>query len=250
MIRLENVTKTYRTKAGVKPIVSGLSLSLPKGRSVGLLGRNGAGKSTLLRIMSGAEKPDSGRVVHQGRISFPLGLSVGLHRELSGAQNARFVARIYGVNPEILIEHVRDFAELGAHLNEPVRTYSSGMRARLSFGISIGIRFDAYLVDELTAVGDADFRAKSRRAFQERLAGADVIMVSHSSGTLREYCDAGMVLEGGRLEVFDDLEDAIARHAENMARHGEVESPRRARRARRQARRARRQARRARLGSA
>lgn len=228
MLSFEGVTKEFRIKGGVKTIVRDLNLMIPRGRSLALLGRNGAGKSTLLSMVAGALKPDRGKIVRHAAISFPLGFSGSFHRDLTGEQNVRFVARIYGVDEAMLIDYVSDFAELGPFLEQPVRLYSSGMKARLAFGVSMGIRFDVYLIDELTAVGDQNFKKKSKQVFRSKLADADVIMVSHSMRQLRKYCDCGLVLEHGRLEVYDDLEAAIDRHLANMK--GEDDGAGRARR--------------------
>lgn len=218
MIRLERATKFVRMKGISKPIINDVSFIIPRGRSVGLLGRNGAGKSTLLQIIAGTLELDKGRIVRQGKISWPLGFQGSFQGNLSGEQNVRFVARIYGVDTEELVAYVADFAELGAFYKAPVRTYSSGMRARLAFGVSMGVRFDYYLVDEITAVGDTNFKRKSQQVFKERLADSDVIMVSHSATTLRDYCESGIVLEDGKLTYYDNLEDAIAVHERNMTR--------------------------------
>ncbi|KGD85971.1 MULTISPECIES: ABC transporter ATP-binding protein [Rhizobium/Agrobacterium group] len=218
MIRLERATKFVRMKGISKPIINDVSFVIPRGRSVGLLGRNGAGKSTLLQIIAGTLELDKGRIVRQGKISWPLGFQGSFQGNLSGEQNVRFVARIYGVDTEELVAYVADFAELGAFYKAPVRTYSSGMRARLAFGVSMGVRFDYYLVDEITAVGDTNFKRKSQQVFKERLADSDVIMVSHSATTLRDYCESGIVLEDGKLTYYDNLEDAIAVHERNMTR--------------------------------
>ncbi|MEL6792661.1 MAG: ABC transporter ATP-binding protein [Pseudomonadota bacterium] len=219
MIRLENVSKAYRLgggSGGRRIVLDDVSLTLPRGRSLALIGRNGAGKSTLLKMIAGTIEPDDGRILRRGSISWPLGFSGSFHRQLSGAQNARFVARIYGRDPDELIEYVQEFSELGDFLYMPVGAYSSGMKARLAFGISMGIAFDYYLVDEVTAVGDRNFRKKCRQVFRERLVDSDVIMVSHSPRTMRQYCEAGVVLENGRMRYFEDIEDAIAVHEENM----------------------------------
>ncbi|MEC7962616.1 MAG: ABC transporter ATP-binding protein [Pseudomonadota bacterium] len=218
MIRLENLTKSFWVNGQRKVVIDNLNLTLPTGASLALLGRNGAGKSTLLEIIAGNLPPDSGRVVSDGVISFPVGLGGAFHRDLTGAQNVRFVARIYGVDTQSLVEFVEDFAELGPHFNAPLRTYSSGMKSRLGFGVSMGIRFDTYLVDEATSTGDAAFRAKSKAVFRARMAESGSVMVNHNLGELREYCDAGLVLEHGQLSYFDNVDDAIAFHEEQMAR--------------------------------
>lgn len=217
MIELRNLTKVYRTGKVRRIILDDVTLTIPRGRSLGLLGRNGAGKSTLLNMIAGTVEPDEGRIVRHGTVSWPLGFSGSFHAMLSGAQNVRFVARIYGCDVETLIDYVADFSELGEALYMPVNTYSSGMRARLAFGVSMGIAFDYYLVDETTAVGDANFRKKCRAVFADRLSKSDVIMVSHSMGTLTDYCQAGAVLEDGKMTYYENIADAIAAHEENMA---------------------------------
>jgi len=212
MIRFENLSKSFWVKGRKKTVIDNLNMTLPTGKSLALLGRNGAGKSTLLSIIAGTLPADTGQVVTDGTISWPVGFGGSIHSELTGAQNARFVARIYGVETEELIAFVRSFAELGPHFNMPARTYSSGMRARLSFGLSMGIKFDTYLIDETTAVGDASFVRKSRAIFHERMKDASAIMVSHQMRQVRNFCDSGVVLEKGQLQYFEDLEEAIALH--------------------------------------
>lgn len=212
MIRFENLTKSYRVRDSRKIVIDDLNLTLPSGKSVALLGRNGAGKSTLLQLIAGTIRPDSGCVVSDGTISWPVGFGGSFHRDLTGAQNVRFIARIYGVDTDGLIEFVQDFAELGKHFQMPIRSYSSGMRSRLAFGASMGIQFDTYLVDEITAVGDAIFRRKSRAVFQERMKNSSAILVSHEMGQVREFCDSGLLLEDGNLTYFDDLDEAIKAH--------------------------------------
>lgn len=216
MIRFVNLCKSYSRGHSRKVIVDNLTLTLPPGKSLALLGRNGAGKSTLLRMVAGSIQPDSGRILSDGTISWPVGLGGSLHKEMTGAQNVRFLARVYGVDTEELEDFVADFAELGSHFHMPVRSYSSGMRSRLAFGASMGIRFDTYLVDEVTAVGDARFRKKSRTVFRDRMAQSGAILVAHDLNALRDYCDAGLILENGRLYVFDDLDEAITVHKRLM----------------------------------
>ncbi len=212
MIRLENLTKSFRIKGERKVVIDNLNLTLPSHTSLALLGRNGAGKSTLLEIIAGISRPDSGRVVTDGTISWPVGLGGSFHRDLTGAENVRFVARIYGVDTDDLVAFVEDFAELGKSYHMPVRSYSSGMRSRLTFGCSMGIKFDTYLVDEVTAVGDKTFKKKSRQIFAERMKTSSAIMVNHNLKEVRKYCNAGIILEHGRAEYFEDLDEAIALH--------------------------------------
>lgn len=218
MIRLERLSKAYRIDGRRRVVAEALDAVFPTGRAVALLGRNGAGKSSLLRIIAGTLAPDSGRVVSDGTVSWPVGFAGAFHPDLSGAQNVRFIARIYGVDTAALCDFVAEFAELGRQFHQPFRSYSSGMRARLAFGASMGIRFDTYLVDEVTAVGDAAFKARSEALLRDRLAGASAIVVSHFPAMLRRICDAGAVLECGRITYYDDLEEALARHAEDMRR--------------------------------
>ena len=217
MIEFRRVSKHYLTPTSRKVVLDELTLTLPAGAKVGVLGRNGAGKSTLLGMIAGTVRPDAGSIRRHGAISWPLGFGGSFHPELSGVQNVRFVARIYGIDTDALVAYVRDFAELGDFFHMPVRSYSSGMKARLAFGMSMGIHFDWYLVDEITAVGDAAFKKKSLSVFRHRLKDAGLLMASHSVGTIRSYCTSGLVLENGRAIYHDDIEAAIAAHAGNMA---------------------------------
>lgn len=216
MIRFENLTKVYHLNGHSTVVADNISLTVPSKTSVALLGRNGAGKSSLLRMISGTMDPTEGRVVSTGTVSWPVGFAGNFHPDLSGAQNTRFIARVYGVDTDELIHYVKDFSELGDHFDLPFSSYSSGMRSRLAFGVSMGIDFDTYLVDEVTSVGDAAFRQKSSAVFRDRMSTRGAIVVSHSLNVLRNLCTAGMVLENGKLHQFDDLEEAIALHNRNM----------------------------------
>lgn len=218
MIILDDVHKKFRTAGAPKVIVNGASLTIDDGARVGLLGRNGSGKSTLLQMISGIVSPDRGRIIRTNLVSWPLGFAGSFHPALTGAQNTRFVARIYGRDTRELSEYVEDFAELGDYFHMPVQSYSSGMKARLAFGVSMGISFDCYLVDEITAVGDTNFRRKAQEVFDTRLATADVIMISHNQSTLERFCEAGIVLSDGVLTYYDNIRDAIAVHEANMVR--------------------------------
>lgn len=209
--------KAFRVPGGEKVVLDRVTAAFPAGRSIALLGRNGAGKSTLLKAISGTLDLDAGQVRTWGKISWPIGFAGSFHPDLTGSQNTRFVARAYGVDTGALAEFVGSFAELGPSFGLPVRQYSSGMRARLAFGISMGIAFDCYLIDEVTAVGDAAFREKCTHYLQDRLKRAGAIVVSHSLPMLADICDAAMVLEEGRLTYFDDIDAAIAQHRRNMA---------------------------------
>ena len=217
MIRLEKLCKSFRTQGGARKVVAdNITAVFPAGVSVALLGRNGAGKSTLMEMIAGKVRPGSGRIEVTGTVSWPVGFSGSFHGDLTGAQNTRFIARTYGIDSEELLDYVAEFAELGDHFMAPVRTYSAGMKSRLAFGVSIGIPFDTYLVDEVTSVGDAAFREKSKRYFLARMEHAGAIFVSHSMPQIREFCQSGAVLENGKLQYFEDLEEAIRLHEANM----------------------------------
>ncbi|MFD1798205.1 ABC transporter ATP-binding protein [Paracoccus aurantiacus] len=216
MIRLQNVTKTYHLNGRRKTVADNITQVFPSGASVALLGRNGAGKSSMLQMISGEMLPTSGKIFSTGSISWPVGFAGSFHPDLTGVQNTRFVARIYGLDTDEVIDFVSDFADLGDHFFLPFRTYSSGMRARLAFGVSMAIPFDTYLIDEVTAVGDANFRKKSNEVLHARLANSGAIVVSHSMPTLNEICDSGAVLENGHLTFYSDLDEAIAHHMRNM----------------------------------
>ncbi|MGR3540506.1 MAG: ABC transporter ATP-binding protein [Hasllibacter sp.] len=215
-IRLRNLVKSFPAGNHRKIVAKGITTTLPPRRSVAILGRNGAGKSTLLQMIAGSVRPDAGSIEIGGTISWPVGYSGSFHPDLSAAQNVRFVARIYGVDTEELEDFVRDFAELGGHWWMPLRTFSSGMRARLAFGCSLGIGFDRYLVDEATATGDAAFRAKSRAVFLDRMRGAGAVVVTHSMKEVREYCTSALVLHNGHLTHYADIEEGIAVHQRLM----------------------------------
>lgn len=217
MVELVNLRKSYKVGATEKMVANDLTFAFPKGVSVALLGRNGAGKSTLLQMIAGTMNGDSGEVIHNGSVSWPVGFSGSFHADMTGAQNIRFIARIYGVDTYQLMAYVEDFAELGAHFHQPVRTYSSGMKSRLAFGASMGINFDTYLVDEVTSVGDARFKSKCNVVFQDRIKTCGAIVVSHSMSTLKKLCQTGVVLENGRLTTFDTLAEAIAFHEDTMS---------------------------------
>ncbi len=210
MIHLVNVSKRYWTRAGDRVILFPTSLTIPTDRGVAVLGRNGAGKSTLLRMIAGVEMPDQGRIVPTVSLSWPLGFSGGISPAMTGRQNVRFIARLNQIDEDEVVAFVEDFAELGPYLDEPVAAYSSGMRGRLSFGISLAIDFDCYLIDEATSAGDQWFREKCAAAFAERRRrSSGLLMVSHNPQSIQQYCDVGMVLYRGHLVPFDDLDEAV-----------------------------------------
>ena len=209
MLVFDKVTKFYRTKGVKKTILSEFSFEFPTDRNVGIMGKNGAGKSTMMRLMAGIEPPDLGHVYRTTRVSWPLGFAGGFNGSMTGIENIRFVSRIYGQETEKVIDYVTEFAELGPSLRLPIKTYSSGMKARLAFGLSMAIDFDVYLIDEITAVGDEDFKKKSQAVFQDKLAKSQIIMISHSASTIKQYCDCGLLLEGNQIRYFDDVNDLL-----------------------------------------
>jgi capsular polysaccharide transport system ATP-binding protein len=212
MIQFNDVSKFYRTREGRHCVLEHVSFTIRKGQAVGICGQNGAGKSTLLRLIADVEKPSGGRISRNMSVSWPIGLSSSFQSSLSGADNARFIARIYDRPVDDLIAFVEDFAELGQYLKMPLRTYSAGMHARLAFAVSLAIEFDCYLVDEVTAVGDARFQQRCRDALQARKATSALIMVSHDPHTLRDYCDSGMAVQNGRVHLFERIDDALESH--------------------------------------
>jgi len=210
MIELRDVTKIYTGAGSPTVVLDHLNAEFPARQSVGILGKNGAGKSTLLRILGGAELPDAGRVIRRGRISWPIGFAGGFAASLSGEENCRTVARLYEADVKRVVEFAREFADIGKHFRAPVRTYSSGMRARVAFGLSMAIDFDVFLVDEVTAVGDTKFQERCHAAFAERASRSSLIIVSHSLETMRSYCSRCAVLHQGKLHFFDSVDEANA----------------------------------------
>ncbi|MEM7176752.1 MAG: ABC transporter ATP-binding protein [Pseudomonadota bacterium] len=216
MITLDRVTKRYPAAGRLRRIIDDASAKLPGDRNIALLGRNGAGKSTLMRLIAGTVEPDEGQVHRRGTVSWPLGHKGGLHGALTGAQNIRFVARIYGRDTRDLMTFVAEFSELDTYLDVPVAHYSTGMRGRLAFGLSMGVHFDTYLVDEVIGAGDQSFRVKCRDYLNARLRRSNLIMVSHNMNMIRDFCDCALVVEGGRLSFFGDLERGITAHMDNL----------------------------------
>ncbi|MGJ8514007.1 ABC transporter ATP-binding protein [Carnimonas bestiolae] len=212
MIKVENLFKRYHGPFGGGWVLNNISFTIPTNVSVGLIGRNGAGKSTLLRLLGGMDHPDRGRITSDARISWPIGLSGGAKGSMTGRQNVKFVARIHGVKDNLseFIARVQEFAELGEQFDRPVSTYSSGMKSRLNFGLSLAFDFDVYLSDEATSVGDRSFREKAMKAFQDRIATSSIVMAAHGEGMLKDLCTAGVVLEKGHAVWFDGIEDALS----------------------------------------
>ncbi|HBB0160119.1 TPA: ABC transporter ATP-binding protein, partial [Escherichia coli] len=212
MIKIENLTKSYRTPTGRHYVFKDLNLEIPSGKSVAFIGRNGAGKSTLLRMIGGIDRPDSGKIITNKTISWPVGLAGGFQGSLTGRENVKFVARLYAKQEELKekIEFVEEFAELGKYFDMPIKTYSSGMRSRLGFGLSMAFKFDYYIVDEVTAVGDARFKEKCAQLFKERHKESSFLMVSHSLNSLKEFCDVAIVFKDeNAVGFFEDVQEGV-----------------------------------------
>lgn len=209
MIYCENLSKSYPMGHGRKQVFNDLNLQVRPGQRIGFLGRNGAGKTTLIKLIGGVELPSSGRVRREMSVSWPLGFGGGFQGSLTGYDNARFIARIYGRKYEEIREYVEDFSELGAQLKMPVKTYSSGMRARLAFALSLTIEFDCYLIDEVIMVGDADFHRKCHYELFEKRGDRALILASHSPDLIREFCDSALVLHQGQGHMHTDLSEAL-----------------------------------------
>jgi capsular polysaccharide transport system ATP-binding protein len=218
MIFIRDVYKRYKTKHGPgKWVLQGVTLTIPPKVNVGLFGANGAGKSTLLRIIGGIDHPNKGIVERRCRLSWPVGQG-GLEPTLTGRQNAKFVCRVHG-HQDTLAERlafVKDFSELGDAFDEPVSTYSAGMRSRLQFALSLAFDFDVYISDEVTAAGDAAFRKKAAAAFKNMANRAGLIVVAHDEGTLKQFCQAGILLHSGTATWFDDIGEALKAYKQTI----------------------------------
>lgn len=210
MIILEDVCKTYETRHGTRTVLDHVNLRMAKGEKLGILGGNGAGKSTLIRLISGAELPTSGRIKRGMSVSWPLAFGGAFQGSLTGLDNVRFICRIYGVEIPAAIAFVQEFSELGQSLIEPVKHYSSGMRARLAFAISLAVEFDCFLIDEIVAVGDARFQEKCQVEIFEKRSDRAIIIVSHNPHYIKQYCDRAAVLAAGKLRAFETIDAAFS----------------------------------------
>ena len=209
MISLQNVSKSYIARQGARAVLSDVNMTVSSGDRYGILGRNGSGKSTLIRLISGAELPSAGEIKRSMSVSWPLAFSGAFQGALTGLDNLRFVCRIYGVDIDKVIPFVEEFAELGFYLREPVKKYSSGMRARLAFAISMAVEFDCFLIDEIVAVGDSRFREKCHEELYVKRKDRAMIIVSHDAAYIKEHCNHAAVLVDGKLHSFDEVEDAF-----------------------------------------
>ncbi|MCP1574706.1 capsular polysaccharide transport system ATP-binding protein [Herbaspirillum rubrisubalbicans] len=209
MIKLNQVSKSYFTRHGERLILDSVEATVQRGEKVGVLGRNGAGKSTLIRLLGGVEQPSSGSIVRRMNISWPLAFGGAFQGSLSGLDNFRFICRIYGLSHHDRLAQVEDFAELGHYLREPVKTYSTGMRARLAFAISMAVEFDCFLIDEVITVGDARFQTKCRHELFEKRRDRSFVIVSHEVHNIRDYCERVLVLHDRKLLAFSEVDAAI-----------------------------------------
>jgi len=217
MIELINVTKYFKTPKGRKYILKDVSFTIPSNLNVGIVGKNGAGKSTLMRMLGQIEFPNSGKIVSNKSFSWVMGVGGGFQNNMTGRANVKFVCRIYGKSKEEIrraIEFVKEFSELGDYFDMPIRTYSSGMKSRLTFGLSLAFDFDYLLIDETLSVGDARFRKKSKDALMRKIEQCNVLLVSHDMGTLRQICDVGIVAHNAKLHYFDNIDEAIDMYKE------------------------------------
>ena len=217
MIRLDNLNKSYRTRSGPVHVLRDINLTIEAGERVGILGRNGAGKSTLIRLISGAEFPTTGTIHRDMSVSWPLAFGGAFQGSLTGYDNLRFICRIYGVDPADKLAFVEEFSELGIYLREPVKTYSSGMRARLAFAISMIVEFDCFLIDEIIAVGDARFHEKCDHELFVKRADRALIIVSHDPSYIRQHCTRAAVLHEGSLSSFESIDEAYEFYTQSSA---------------------------------
>lgn len=213
MFELKNITKSYLTPNGRRYILRNLSLVIPTGKNIALIGRNGAGKTTLMNLLGGAEIPDSGAIVSDQSLSWPVGLAGGFQGSMTGRDNIKFVCRVYGATGDAMrekIRYVQDFAEIGDWIDEPVKTYSSGMRSRVAFGLSMAFDFDYYLIDEVMSVGDAHFRRKCAEVFQAKREHSRIVLVTHNMNEVRALCDTVLHVRDGGIQIYQDVEQGIA----------------------------------------
>lgn len=213
MIKIEDLTKSYlHHKMGRKYVFKNLSFTIPDGKNVALIGKNGAGKSTLMNLLAKVDTPDSGSIITDKSISWPVGLSGGFQGSLSARENVKFIARTQGFRGKAMQDivcYVEEFAEIGEYFDLPTKTYSSGMRGRVAFGLSLAFEFDYYIVDEAMSVGDAHFKKKASQAFDEKIGKANIILVTHGMTQVRTMCDIVIILDKGTATIYEDVDEGI-----------------------------------------
>jgi capsular polysaccharide transport system ATP-binding protein len=212
MLSIRNLTKSYKTKAGRHFVFRNTSVDFPENVNIGILGHNGSGKSTLLRILGGIDFPDSGTILCDKRMSWPLGLRGGFVGNLSGRDNCRMICNLYGLDRKTIgnkLEFIKEFSGINHYFEEPVKYFSSGMSSRLGFALSMAFDFEILLMDEITSVGDRDFRKKAKQMIDDKREQSNIIFVSHSMSNIQEFCDVGVLLVDGQVTVFDNVEEAI-----------------------------------------
>lgn len=212
MIICQNLEKSYYHAGGRKHVLQDINLTIERGDRIGLLGRNGAGKSTLIKLIGGVEMPTSGKVIRNMSVSWPLGFAGGFQGSLTGLDNARFIARIYRRNYAEIRDFVEDFTELGKQLRMPVKTYSSGMRARLAFALSLAIEFDCYLIDEIILVGDQNFQRKCQAEMFNRTGDRSMLVASHNAEFIKGHCNKAVIIDQGKASVFSDVNEAVEQY--------------------------------------
>ena len=209
MIKLVSVTKSYPTKQGRHFILNKANFEMKKGEKIGILGKNGSGKTTLVRMLAGVIPPDEGRVIRDMKVSWPVGYHGGFNPSLTGLDNLKFISKIYNEQFGKVLKFVEDFADIGDFINEPMKTYSTGMRAKLNFGLMMGIDFDCYLIDELLNVGDISFRQKCNKELFEKRKDKSIVIVSHNDKLIQQYCDKAMVFHNQQIFDFSNTKEAI-----------------------------------------
>jgi len=212
VIEILNLRKEYPTRSGPHIVLDGINMTIRRGEKIGILGRNGSGKSTLIRLLSGAERPTAGRISRGLSISWPLAFGGAFQGSLTGLDNLRFICRVHGADYRDKLGYVEEFSELGKYMREPVKTYSSGMRARLAFAISMAVEFDCFLIDEIISVGDARFHSKCQRELFEKRADRSFVMVSHEPHNIRDHCQRAAVLHEGTMSLFDNIDEAYSHY--------------------------------------
>jgi capsular polysaccharide transport system ATP-binding protein len=222
MLSVEHVSKVYETRRGPYKVFDDISFTLQRGRNIGILGRNGAGKSTMIRLISGAERPTTGRIRRGMRVSWPLAFAGAFAGNLTGLDNLKFVCRVYGIHYKPLLPFIEDFTELGSFFREPVLHYSHGMMTRLAFALSMAIEFDCFLIDEAMIVGDARFHDRCHYELFQKRKDRAFILVSHDANTIKTYCENAVVLSDGRLHTFPNVDAAYTFYLETLAEKPEV----------------------------